>query len=89
MPDAIVVLWAAVTIVAIIAVFAKPKATPPAAIPEDAASIGPNDYMRVWRDKNRIKMVFRNIPQATVCFDCRAARDFAEWLQKNGDIVGF
>jgi hypothetical protein len=88
MPDAIVVLWAAVAIVAIIAVFARPKPTPPATVPEDAASIGPNDYMRAWREGNRIKIVFRNIPEATVAFDCRAAREFAEWLQQNGDIGG-
>ena len=61
---------------------------PPETIPDDAASIGPNGYMRAWRDGNRIKMKFRNIPQVTICFDCRAAGDFAEWLQRNGDVVG-
>ena len=85
MQDAIVVLWAAVGFVSMLAVLVKPKPTPPAPVPPDAASVGPNDYMRVWRDKNRIKMVFRNIPEATVSFDCRAAKDFAEWLKGNGE----
>lgn len=75
-----VALWVAafVTVCSVIAVRPKPRKN---SIPDDAAAIGPDNYMRVWESDGRISMAFRNVPGLVVKFDNRAAGDLAKWLE--------
>lgn len=75
-----VALWVAafVTVCSVMAVRPKPRNS---RIPDDAATIGPDGYMRVWETDGRISMAFRNVPGLVVKFDNRAAGDLAEWLK--------
>ena len=75
-----VALWVAafVTVCSVMAVRPKPRKS---RVPDDAATIGPDGYMRVWEKDGRISMEFRNLPGLVVKLDRRAAGDFAEWLK--------
>lgn len=75
-----VAFWATAFAMLCVLVWSKPTAsTPPAT--DDAATIGPDGYMKVWLSDRRINMRFRNMPSVTVTFDRRAAGDLAAWLE--------
>ena len=62
--------------------------------PHDALGVGPTrteeqgpplPYMWVWRDANRIRMEFRNMPGVVVACDSRVAGELSEALEKMVD----
>lgn len=62
--------------------------------PQDALGVGPVwteeqglplHYMWVWKDANRIRMEFRNMPGVIVAFDSRVAGELSESLEKMVD----
>jgi hypothetical protein len=75
-----VAFWATAFAMVCVLVWSKPTASPQPA-PEDAATIGPDGYMKVWESGGRINMRFRNMPNHTVKFDRRAAGELAAWLE--------
>lgn len=62
--------------------------------PEQALGVGPVwteeqgpplNYMWVWKDGNRIRMEFRNMPGVVVACDSRVAGELSEALKKMAD----
>jgi hypothetical protein len=61
--------------------------------PQDSIGIGPvwNEgpplhYMYVWKDNDRLKMEFRNLPGVVVACDARVAQELSETLKKFAEI---
>lgn len=78
----LIIIYAIVFLALIIVIVKTNKLTrKKAKIPGEAVSIGPDNYMKVWATSNRINFVFRNIPEAKICFDRRVAKDLAEWMK--------
>lgn len=54
--------------------------------PVDSVPVGPVingvPYMYVWKEENKINLVFRNMPQYTISFSKEVLSDLIEALEK-------
>jgi hypothetical protein len=50
-------------------------------VPDNAVSAGPNDYMKIWTEGERVCINFRNMPTAKVMFDKRVCGELSERLK--------
>lgn len=62
-------------------IWAKPSPKP-VEIPEEAFSVGPNSYMKIWATGERVHLVFKNIPMAKISFDKKIAKELANKLSE-------
>jgi hypothetical protein len=61
-------------------IWARPTSPKSVKIPEEAFSVGPDSYMKVWAVGERVHFVFKNMPMADISFDKKVAEELSRKL---------